>query len=90
MDNIEDLMKSGHFDSRTQTIQFLIRVGFRINEFKVKCEDPDFVKELNKDWEIEEAADWLDKLSYSQKEIIGKAWEIAKRKRERELDRMIR
>ena len=89
MDQIEDFMKSKRIQSRTQAIQYLIRIGLKMDEFKVKCSDPEFVKEMDNEWKVEETADWIDSLSYQQKEIIGRAWEIAKRKRERELNQMI-
>jgi len=78
-------MQSKGIQSRTQAIQFLIRIGLRMDEFKVKCDNPEFVKELDKEWRIEETADWLDNLSYEQKQIIGRAWEMHKRKQDREL-----
>ena len=85
MPKILELMKVNRFRSRTETIQFLIHVGLKINEYKVKCDNPEFVKEVERDWKVEETVNWLDDLPTQQIEIIGRAWEIAIRKRNREL-----
>jgi hypothetical protein len=89
MDKIEELIDSGRFNSKTHVVDYCIRIATNIDKLMVKCKDPEFVKEVEKEWGIEETLDWLDKLSTSQIEIIGKAAEIARRKRDREINEQI-
>jgi hypothetical protein len=90
LDQIEELMEEKRIPSKTQAIQFLIRIGLRMDEFKVKCDNPEFVRELDREWRVEEIIDWIDNMPHEQREIIGRAWEISKRQRDREFNAKIR
>jgi len=88
LDLIEEQVEKSEFTDRTHAILYFIRIGMRIEEFKVKCEDPEFANDVRALWGVEEAAEWLNNMPETQMNTISKAWELAKRKREMELSKM--
>ena len=81
LDKIDEEVEMGQYRNRTHAVLYYIRVGMRIDEFKVKCEDPAFAKEVRASWGVEEVAEWLANMPEEQKQTIAKAWELAQRKR---------
>jgi len=82
LDKIEDYLEKEPDQNRTQAILYFIRIGLRIDDFRIKCEDPEFAKDVKASWTVEETAEWLDNMPEDQKKTIAKARELAKRMRE--------
>jgi len=80
LDAIDDYVEKEPDQNRTQSILYFIRIGMKIDDFRIKCEDPEFAKEVKASWTVEETAEWLNKMPEDQKKIISQAWELAKRK----------
>jgi len=81
LDSIDEQVEMGEYRNRTHAILYYIRVGMRINEFKIKCDDPEFAKEVRAAWSVEEAVEWLSKMPEDQIKTIAKAWDLSQRKR---------
>ena len=81
LDSIDEEVEMGKYRNRTHAILYYIRVGMKINEFKIKCDDPEFAREVRASWSIEEATEWLSKMPDEQIKTIAKAWELTQRRR---------
>lgn len=89
LDKIEDYLEKEPHLNRTEAILYFIRIGMRIDDFRIKCQDPEFAKEVKASWTVEETAEWLDNMPEDQKEIIAKALELAKRKYEIKVQKLM-
>jgi len=89
LDAIEDYLEKKPELNRTDAILYFIRIGMRIDDFRIKCEDPEFAKEVKASWTVEETAEWLNNMPEDQKKIISQAWELAKRKENLEAREMM-
>jgi Arc/MetJ-type ribon-helix-helix transcriptional regulator len=81
LDSIDEQVDMGEYRNRTHAVLYYIRVGMRINEFKIKCDDPEFAKEVRADWSVEEATEWLSTMPEEQIKTIAKAWELTMRRK---------
>ena len=81
LDAIDEYVEKEPGRNKTQAILYFIRIGMKIDDFRIKCEDPEFAKEVKASWTEEETAEWLDNMPEDQKITIAKAWELAKIKR---------
>ena len=62
VDEIDGMVENKEFTSRSNAIEFFVRIGRIANFYKKKCSDPEFVKEMKEKWNEHEIMNWAESL----------------------------